>query len=367
VLFTTLANIDAEGGKMSGNTPATRGWLHRPTHTFGRGAVALVTVALVGVVAVTTAWTSARTDAAPTVEPGSLVKIDLESGKVVDLVPVGSDPTETEIVGRYVFVSSEDDGTLTRVDTRTGAVVSSGKYDATGGLAAEGAKRVWVASSRQVTAVDAGLRLLDSADPSSSPRVPLPRDTTSGTSLSVGGGALWIAAHTAGGEVVERWRLHPVGRQRMYRLGLYDYGNDVTFGYGAAWIALGAPAHAVLRIDARSGRARRIPVGRFSVGVAVGFGSVWVAEREDDTVRRIDPVTSRTLRVIAVGHVPAAVAVGQGSVWVASQCAGTVARIDPATNRVVRTIKLGYHPFSLAVGGGVAWVGVRKNVYFGAC
>jgi YVTN family beta-propeller protein len=353
---------------MSGNTPATRGWLHRPTHAFGIGAVALVSVALVGVVAVTTAWTSARTDAAPTVVPGSLVKIDLESGKIVDVVPLGRDPAAIEIVGRYVFAASEDDGTLTRVDTRTGAVVNSRKYDATGDLAAEGAKRVWVASigRGQVTAVDAALPLLDPADPRSSPRVPLPRDT-SGTSLTVGGGALWIAAHTAGGEVVERWRLDTLRRQRTYRLGLHDYGNSVAFGYGAAWIALGAPADALLRVDARTGRTRRIPVGRFTDAVAVGFGSVWVAEKEDGTVRRIGPVTGRTRRVIAVGHLPAEVAVGQGSVWVASECAGTVSRIDPATNRVVRTIELGYHPFVLAVRGGFAWVGVRKNVYFGTC
>jgi YVTN family beta-propeller protein len=329
------------------------------------GAVTLAAVATVA-----TAIFLGGGDATPTVEPDSLVKIDLESGKVVDVVPLGRIPLETEIVGPYVFAASEGDGTLTRVDTRTGAVVNSGKYDATGGLAAEGAKRVWVASigRRQVTAVDAALPLVDPAERISSPRVPLPRGTT-GTSLTVAGGTLWIAAISGatGGGVVERWRLHPLGRQRTYLLGYLEFGNDVTFGYGAAWIALGAPANAVLRIDARSGRARRIPVGKFSVGVAVGFGSVWVAEREDDTVRRIDPVTGRTRRVIAVGHVPAEVAVGQGSVWVASQCAGTVSRIDPATNRVVRTIKLGYHPFVLKVGDGFAWVGVRKNVYFGTC
>jgi YVTN family beta-propeller protein len=123
----------------------------------------------------------------------------------------------------------------------------------------------------------------------------------------------------------------------------------------------------VLRVDARSGRARRIPVGRFPVGVAVGFGSVWVAQREDDTVRRIDPVTGRTRRVIAVGHLPFGVAVDHGSVWVTSECAGTLSRIDPATNRVVGTIKLGYHPQSLAIDRGFAWVGVGKNVYFGTC
>ncbi len=311
-----------------------------------------------------------RGDATPTVVPDSLVKIDLESDKIVGVVPVGRIPNAIEIVGPYVFAASEGDGTLTRVDTRTGAVVRSGKYDASDSLAAEGAKRVWVASvgRGQVTSVDAALPLVDPAERISTPRVPLPRDTT-GTSLTVGRGALWIAAIAGayGGGVVERWRLHPLGRQRTYQLRSLEYGNDATFGYGAAWIALGAPADTLLRIDARSGRARRIPVGSFPVGVAIGFGSVWVTERGDDTVRRIDPVTGRTRRVIAVGHVPAGVVVDQGSVWVTSQCAGTLSRIDPDTNRVVATIELGYHPFDLAVGDGLAWVGVGKNVYFGAC
>jgi serine/threonine-protein kinase len=345
-------------------------------------AAALGAVTLAAVATVATAILLGGGDATPAVVPDSLVKIDLESGKIVDVVPVGRIPgTTIEIVGRYVFAASEGDGTLTRVDTRTGAVVNSGKFDASDGLAAEGAKRVWVASvrRRQVTLVDAALPLVDyPATPT--PRIPPPRDTapwvplpgdTTATSLTVGGGALWIAMEAVGGGVVERWRLNPLGRQRTYRLGLLDFPADVTFGYGAAWIALGgrlgAPAGDVLRVDARSGHARRIPVGRFPVGVAVGFGSVWVVQREDDTVRRIDPVTGRTRRVIAVGHLPFAVAVDQRSVWVTSQCAGTVSRIDPATNRVVGTIELGYHPQNLAVGGGFAWVGVGKNVFFGTC
>jgi class 3 adenylate cyclase/DNA-binding beta-propeller fold protein YncE len=329
---------------------------------------ALAAATIAAAAAVATAILLGGGDAAPTVVSDSLVKIDLDSGKIVDVVPVGRNPGEIEIVGPYVFAASEGDGTLTRVDTRTGAVVNSGKFDATAGLAAEGAKRVWVASigRRQVTAVDAALPLLDPADPPSSPRVTLPR-VARGTSLTVGGGSLWIAASTAEGGVLERWRLHPLGRQRAYRLGLYDYGVSVTFGYGAAWIALGAPANALLRVDARTGRTRRIPVGRFPDAVAVGFGSVWVAQKEDDTVRRIDPVTGRTRRVIAVGHLPFEVAVGQGSVWVTSECAGTVSRIDPASNRVVGTIELGYHPQWLTVGDGFAWVDVGKTVYFGSC
>jgi YVTN family beta-propeller protein len=249
--------------------------------------------------------------------------------------------------------------------------VNSGKFDASGGLAAEGAKRVWVASvrRRQVTLVDAALPLVAPQDPISSPSVPLPRDT-SGTSLTVGGGALWIATYGAvgaGNGVVERWRLHPLARLRTYRLAYSEYGNDVTFGYGAAWIPLGAPHNTLLRVDARRGRTRRIPVGRFADAVAVGFDSVWVVQKEDDTVRRIDPVTGRTRRVIGVGQMPFDVAVDQWSVWVTNECDGTLSRIDPATNRVVDTIKLGYHPQGLAVDGDFAWAGVGKNLYFGTC
>jgi YVTN family beta-propeller protein len=333
-------------------------------------ALGAATLAAAGAVA--TAILLGGGDATPTVVPDSLVKVDLESDKIAEVVPLGRIPgTGIEIVGRYVFAASEGDGTLTRVDARTGAVVNSGKFNASGGLAAAGAKRVWVASvgRRQVTLVDAALPLGAAEDPISSPRVPLPRETR-GASLAVGDGALWIATYGAvgtGNGVVERWRLHPLARLRTYRLAYSEYGNDVTFGYGAAWVALGAPAGAVLRVDARSGRARRIPVGRFPDAVAVGFGSVWVVEKEDDTVRRIDPVTGRTRRVIAVGHLPFDVAVDQGSVWVTSECAGTVSRIDPATNRVVGTIELGYHPQGLAVDGDFAWVGVAENVYFGNC
>jgi YVTN family beta-propeller protein len=332
-----------------------------------RRRLVVAALAAAALAAVAAAFLLGGGDASPRVMPESLVKIDLESNKIVDVVPVGRIPREIELVGPYVFAASEGDGTLTRVDTRTGAVVNSGTFDASDGLAAWG-ERVWVASvgRRQVTPVDARLPLVDPTERTFAPHIPLPRGATA-TSLTVGGDALWIAASTTRGGVVERWRLDPLRRQRTYRLGLLDYGVNVTFGYGAAWIALGSPADALLRIDARSGRARRIPVGRFPVGVAAGFGSIWVVHRDDDEVRRIDPVTGRTRRVIAVGHLPVGIAIARRSVLVTSQCDGTVSRIDPATNRVARTIELGYHPHWLAAGGGFAWVGVGRDVYFGTC
>ena len=117
----------------------------------------------------------------------------------------------------------------------------------------------------------------------------------------------------------------------------------------------------MLRIDAGSGQATRIPVGNFPGGPAIGFGSVWVVMFADDTVWRLDPDTGRPQDIIPVGRGPWSVAVGPGSVWVTNECGGTVSRIDPDTNTVVETIETGFAPRWLSVGGGSVWVGVTND------
>jgi YVTN family beta-propeller protein len=296
----------------------------------------------------------------PTVTPESLVKIDVATNEIADVIRVGRSPREVEVVGDYVFAASEADGTLTRVDLHTGAVTNSGQFDASDGLAAEGDQRLWVASvgRHQVTAVDVELPVVDVTERVQSDRVPL-RGDIGGTSLAVGGGSLWIVI-TGSPSVVERWQLHPLSREHWYPLELSDFGRGIAFGYGAAWVALGSPANALLRIELQSGRAERIRVGNYPGGPAIGFGSVWAVMFDDDAVWRIDPVTGRARRIVPVGDGPWSVAVGSGSVWVTNECDGTVSRIDPNTNAVVETIETGYQPRWLAVGGGSVWVGVTE-------
>jgi serine/threonine protein kinase len=314
----------------------------------------------------------------PTVVPNSLVKIDATTRKVVDVVPVGRIPDEITVAGRYVFAASQGDGTLTRVDRRTGSVVTSGRYDASDGLAWEGHNRLWVGSvgRRVVQLVDATLPPYDLG--ASLPYVPLPRGTH-GMSLAVGADSLWIATSPAGcaaaicpgalsyPPVVERWGLHPLRRLTRYSLHPDDYGLDVAYGYGAAWVALGDPADALLRINARTGRARRIHVGAFPVGVATGFGSVWVTQWYNHAVRRIDPTTGRTLATIPTGRKPTDLAVTRDSVWVSNHCSGNVARIDPRTNSVAETIETGLHPQWLAADDEFVWAGVAGRPYFEPC
>jgi YVTN family beta-propeller protein len=354
--FERLYQLDIEG--LASDFPplsAERVAERRPRRRILLGAL----VALVALVAVAAAVLVSRAGGAPTVKPESLVKIDADTNEIVDVIPVGRSPREVEVVGDYAFAASESDGTLTRVDSRTGAATNSGQYDASDGLAGEGDESLWVASvgRQQVTRVDVELPQIDVSERVEGPHVPLP-SSTGATALAVGGNSLWINRSGA----VERWHLYPLRREQTYPLELDDVGGrGIAFGYGAAWSTLGSASNTLLRIDAVSGRATRIPVGRYPDGrPAIGFGSVWVAMYDDNKVWRIDPDTGLPQEIIPVGHGPWSAAVGSGSVWVTNQCDGTVSRIDPDTNTVVKTIETGYNPRWLAAGSQSVWVGVTE-------
>jgi len=354
--FERLYQLDIEG--LATDFPpltAERVAERRP----GRRVLLGALVALVALLAVAAAVLVSRAGGAPTVTPESLVKIDADSNEIVDVIPVGRSPREVEVVGDYAFAVSEADGTLTRVDSRTGAVTNSGQYDASDGLAGEGEEWLWVASvgRQQVTRVDVALPEIDVTERVEGPHLPLRADSGA-TALGVGGNSLWVDRSGA----VERWHLHPLRLEQTYPLKPDDVGGrGIAFGYGAAWSTLGSESNTLLRIDAVSGRATRIPVGRYPDGrPAIGFGSVWVAMYDDNKVWRIDPDTGTPQAIIPVGHGPWSAAVGSGSVWVTNQCGGTVSRIDPDTNTVVKTIETGYNPRWLAAGSNSVWVGVTE-------
>ena len=326
---------------------------------------ALVTLVALLALAVLTGLVAAavqlRDGGAPSVVPASLVKIEAETNEIVDVIPVGRSPGEVEIVGDYVFVASRDDATLSRLDTRTGTLTNSGRYSADGSIASQGDLWLWVASGSRHELSQVDVESLESHT-----TLPVPENSERAF-IGVGGGSLWVSSHQP--PLVERWHLGGLRLQRRYPLvwgNSPDWPIGVAFGYGAAWIGLGAPANDLLRIDAQSGRSTRIPVGGLPRKPAVGFGSIWIATSDDQRVYRVDP-SGRVRARVEVGNKPIGVAVGAGSVWVANNCDGTVSRIDPATNTVVETIETGYYPQWLAVGDGFVWVGISGEVLFETC
>lgn len=159
-------------------------------------------------------------------------------------------------------------------------------------------------------------------------------------------------------------------------------------GEGAAWVVEPRRRPARLtRIDARTGKVRRVPVsptGAYGIEVsefAVGAGAVWLLH--GDRVLRVDPDTGRVVRSIPLRRRPASrdrladctgigqpqdnhIAAGAGAVWVISNCRsqasphGYLLRIDPRANRVTRAVALRQAYGELAAGDGGVWATVRQ-------
>jgi streptogramin lyase len=155
--------------------------------------------------------------------------------------------------------------------------------------------------------------------------------------------------------------------QRRYRLPQFLTPSVVVFGHGAAWVAATNPGGggAVLRIDARSGRARRVTVGSVPSGLATTSDAVWVADLGDDDVRRLDPDTAQVEKIIDVGHAPGGLATDGVSVGVSNTNDRTISRIDTATDAVVDTLSLPYYPTHLTYGHGYLWVVLDVALTFG--
>ena len=286
-------------------------------------------------------------DEAPPPMPNSLVKIDVETNEIVDVIPVGRTPGEVAVVGDYVVVSSEQDATLTRIDAGSRETTTSGTSGADMGLAAVGEKFAWVVSLQQDRVTRVNVESLQSID-----GVRLTPDLAL-VFVAVGGGSLWITQFSP--PAVLRYGLRTLQLERRYDFGAFELPVEPAYGYGAAWVVLGASA-SVLRIDALTGRAATIPAGSRPSGPAVGFGSIWSASIDEGTLWRFDGVTGDARVVTDVGRAPFGVATGAGSVWAANNCDGTVKRFDPDTEEVVATIETGFFPKWMAVGQGHLWV-----------
>ena len=322
--------------------------------------VAVAAVAAIGAVVVVA--TLLTRDKGLAIVPDSLVKIDVRTNEIVDVVELGNDPGEVEVVGGYVFVASRDEGTLFRLDRATGELETSGRFATSGSIEPESDGWLWVVSADRGEAARVEVESL-----SSSQSVPVFRASASDVEVGVGVGAeaLWTLTYPS---AIERRPLETLRVEASYPLADSDYTLEMESAHGGMWVTLGSPSNAVLRIDERTGRMRRVAVGGLPLGVAAGFGSIWVAMWEDDKVWRIDPATLRAREIVTVGEEPLDVAVGAGSVWVTNHCSRTVSRIDPGSDTVSKSIDVGYHPQWLAVGGGFAWVGIsERGVPFETC
>ncbi|HET6714485.1 MAG TPA: ABC transporter substrate-binding protein [Actinomycetota bacterium] len=240
-------------------------------------------------------------------ESSTLVRVDTETFRVDERIPVGAGPTGVTTAGGFAWVANTDDRTISVVDPQAHRVVQTivvGNGPA-GIVAAD--DRIWVANS-----VDATV-----------------------TEIAAGDGAV-VATY-------------PVG----------DRPVSLAAASGAIWVA-NEGGGTVSRVASGDGVTQSIPVGRAPVSIAYGAEALWVANAEDGTVTRIDPSTGTVTGTARLSGSPVALTAGAEAAW-AADAGGTIERIDASTTNVTDTYEVGNAPRVLAADGDGLWIGVQAS------
>jgi serine/threonine protein kinase len=267
---------------------------------------------------------------------------------VSDPIPIGQAPLRITASAAGVWVSSERDGTLTRLDPESGEQVGPPVRLGAGisGVAI-GGQWLWATNPRrgELLRIDKGDgRVLETIDVGGAPGP-----------IALGGGRVWVADEEGRGVTV----VNSEGG-RIYRRGLPPRSAPLRLatGAGGLWVS-SATAGNVRRIDLGDLMAGEpIAVGRGPAGVTVAAGLVWVANSRSDTVSRVDPSIHAVLGdPIEVGARPGGIDAGTSAIWVASAAEDAVTRIDLATGeREGSPVGVGPEPGAVAIGAGSVWV-----------
>ena len=263
-------------------------------------------------------------------------------------VPIGQAPLRVAAGADSIWVTSERDGTLTRLDPESGAVIGRPVQLGVGvaGVAI-GGRWLWVTNKRRGQLLRLDLksgRRLETIDVGGAPGP-----------IALGGGRVWVADDDGAGITAVN-----ADGGRIYRRGLPPQAAPLRLAVGAGglWVSSASTGN-VRRIDLSSLRVDApIPAGRGPAGVTVAHGLVWVANSRGDTVSKVDPSIHAVLGdPIEVGGRPGGIDAGTSTVWVASAAEDAVTRIDlESGERSGDPIEVGSEPGAVAVGDTAVWV-----------
>jgi streptogramin lyase len=242
-----------------------------------------------------------------------LVRLDPATGSIVAHTDVGGRPWGVATGGGAVWIANQTDGTVSRIDPNTNAIVWRVRLD------------------------------------------PDPLPTTNPVGVAFGGGSVWAADN--GSDKV--WRLDPSTGEILGMAHVGDNHEFVGFGEGRVWVS--SENGIVGRLDPVSGSVDTlIQVGSDADFLGFSPGSVWVTNYRTDLLYRLDPSGAVTAKY-AIGTGAQGVAFDGASLWVAMYNRGEVVRVDPSTGKVQRRVRIGVKPRGVAVAAGSVWVANSRS------
>jgi YVTN family beta-propeller protein len=222
-------------------------------------------------------------------------------------IAVGSPPLRVAAASDAIWVTSERDGTLTRLDPESGEPVGK--------------------------PIDLGVGI---------------------SGVAVGEGSVWVTDPPLG----ELLRVDPATGAVSQRIRVGGHPGAVTYGGYRVWIA-DLDGKGITAVNAKGGRVfkRGIAPHEAPLRLASGGGGLWVAIANTNRIRRIDESTTVPSGATIVGANPAGVTVAGGRVWVANSGSGTVTAVDLQTRAVAGApIEVGSQPGGIDAGSSLVWV-----------
>ncbi|MGE0068314.1 MAG: protein kinase [Solirubrobacterales bacterium] len=212
---------------------------------------------------------------------------------------------------------------------------------------AAGSEAIWVTSEKDGT--------LTKLDPASGEPVGKPFQLGVGISgVAVGAGSVWVSDGAAG----KLLRVDPKTGAVSKRIGVGGSPGAVVFGDGRVWVA-DTEGAGITAVDAGNGQvvARDLAPHQAPLRLASGGGGLWVSSASTARARRVDESTLAVSGAIIVGPTPAGLTVAGGKVWVANASAGTVTTVNLSTRTVVgEPIEVGNQPGGVDAGPNYVWV-----------
>jgi virginiamycin B lyase len=290
----------------------------------------------------------------------SVVGLHAQTGDVVAVIPVGSDPLLLAVAGGHVWTLDLGDGALTRIDpVRDEPSTVRLDGDAVG-MGSDG-EDLWVAfDGRYLIRVDGATGKTEVSVTLAD--APIFRLRDAGF-LGVANGIAWLTVPVIG-LPSEPQMLWQIDTQSGVVLEQYPIGRDPLtplVAEGAVWVPI-LGGNEIMRLDLVAGDQVTIEVGDIPVWVTAGAGSIWVALERTSSVARLSPTDGRLIATIDVGSPTRGIAVCGGSAWAATEAG--VTEINTATNQVRRDIRLvesarDLGPIGIACLDDVVWVSVE--------
>ncbi len=268
--------------------------------------------------------------------------------KVSPPVAVGKPPLRIAAGSERIWVLSEPEATLTRIDAETDRIVGA-PIDLPQGVAAVavGGGSVWVTDARS-----GELLRVDDESGAVTQRIDVGGHPGP---LAYGGGRIWVAdvegagitaVNAKGGRVVRR------------HLGPHTAPLRLAAGAGSLWVSSAATGQVHHIGLAAFAIGKSIPAGRHPAGITVADGLVWVSDARSGSVIRLDPsVQAVSGPPVEVGEAPGGIDAGPKSLWVTLAGENAVRRLElPSGEPDGAPIAVGPTPSAVAVGESAVWV-----------